>query len=478
MHSDAPILLRKISRVRKTWAVLVGLLAALAVCAILYYNLLPARYQWPLVGLVLVFGGLSVVALLRARRRKVSVFFAYLLTLVTIGAIAAGTYALVQGRSLFDTIANNGGQTLDFSVVVLKDSPITSVEQLKGSSISGASVDRTYVTKVRSAVQSKQPDIVASYPELVKRLYDGDTPAIVLNESYRDLFEDVYPKFGEKTRVIKTFTFTDESARRRANFDSNKPFNLYISGIDTYGSIKTVSRSDVNIVATVNPKTHDILLTTIPRDAYVRIALGGNDEYDKLTHAGIYGVESSLQTLENLLDIEITAYARVNFTSLIDLVDKVGGIEVNNPVAFTTDGGEHFPAGVIRMDGAKALTFSRERHNLVGGDTDRGKNQQRVIEALFRKIASPVILTKYQDVMAAVGKSVQTNLTSDQIAKLVRTQLNSSADWKFTSQTVTGRGERGLHSYAMPNSDLYMYVLDAKSLSQTKQQIQRTLTGS
>lgn len=265
---------------------------------------------------------------------------------------------------------------------------------------------------------------------------------------------------------------TSDSSIVKKDIVTSKPFNLYISGIDTYGDIGTVSRSDVNIVATINPQTRRILLTTIPRDSYVRIAGGGNNQYDKLTHSGNYGITSSIQTIAQLLKINMDTYVRINFTSFIKIVDEINGIEVYNPIEFQTDSKQVFKKGRIHLNGKDALTFSRERHNLAGGDNDRGVNQERVITGIFDKMTTPSILNNYLGVLEVLSNSMQTNISQASIRDLVNQLIDDSGYWKIDSQSISGKGETGqLPSYAMPNSQLYMYVLDDQSLSQAQSRI-------
>lgn len=257
--------------------------------------------------------------------------------------------------------------------------------------------------------------------------------------------------------------------------ETNKGFNIFISGIDTYGDIKNQSRSDVNIIATVNPVTHKILLTTAPRDSYVPIALGGNNGKDKLTHAGNYGVEASMKTMANLLNTDVDAYVRINFTSFIKSIDTLGGITINNPTAFTIDG-EHFPVGKLELNGKRALLYSRERKSLEGGDVDRGKNQQRVIQGVVDEITQIRSLSGFEALMTLIGTSVDTNLSSATLRGLVNQQISSPASWVTESYTLTGKGQTGgLPSYAMPGSQLYMYVLSDESVARAQQQIRDAL---
>lgn len=259
--------------------------------------------------------------------------------------------------------------------------------------------------------------------------------------------------------------------KNAVSIETGKSFNIFISGIDTYGDIQTQSRSDVNIVATVNPDTHKILLTTVPRDSYVSIALGGNDGMDKLTHAGNYGVESSMKTVARLLNTDIDAYVRINFTSFIESIDTLGGVTINNPTAFTIDG-QHFPVGQLELDGKKALLYSRERKSLAGGDVDRGKNQQRVIQGIVDKMARVRSISGFEALLNILGTSVQTNMSNKTIKSLINRQLDNPSSWQTDSYVLTGKGQTGgLPSYAMPNAQLYMYVLDKSSVEKATQDI-------
>lgn len=442
-------------------------------------GILPAKYLYAGFAVLALLAIGAAAWLLRAQR-KFNVVAAYGFALVLIGFSGFGAYTLQRGYSLLQQISGASGQTVEYSAVVLQASRFTSEQDIPGKELAAASADTMHFEKLQALTQAMSIREVASYPELVAELYGDGAEIVLLNEGYRMVIEELYAQFSKDTRVIATYKITEQSAGTADLFadGGNGSFNIYISGIDTYGDISRVSRSDVNIVVSVNPNTKKMLLTTIPRDSYVSIAGGGNDQKDKLTHAGIYGVDSSIGTLENLLQTDIAAYVRVNFTSLVSLVDKIGGIEVVNPVAFRTDGGEEFPAGVIKLNGQRALTFSRERHNLAGGDTDRGQNQQRVIVGIFNKISSPALLANYQDILTALGKSIETNISTQDISRLVNMQLDYGGAWQIDSTNVTGRGQTGgLPSYAMPGRNLYMYVLDQASLDATKQRIQSTLSG-
>ena len=242
-----------------------------------------------------------------------------------------------------------------------------------------------------------------TYVETYKDIIDKKQEMMILNSAYEGIIELHDEKYKEKIKSIYETDFKEEIKEilkddKQENRDNNeetkhiskKPgvYNIYISGIDVAGDIGTVSRSDVNIIMTVNTNTKKILLTTTPRDTYLKIPGKGQDQYDKLTHAGMYGIQTSIATLQDLYDMDIDYYVRLNFTSFINIINLVGNIQVYNDQEFRAyHGGYHMPKGMITLDAKKALSFVRERHHLENGDYDRGKNQEKVIEAVIKKIA-------------------------------------------------------------------------------------------
>ena len=253
---------------------------------------------------------------------------------------------------------------------------------------------------------------------------------------------------------------------------NNGIFNVYISGIDTTGSISNVARSDANILATVNTKTHEVLLTSIPRDYYV--TLHSKKAKDKLTHSGIYGVSETVTTVEDLLDIDINYYVRVNFTTLIKLVDTLGGVSVYSDYNFTT-AGYTFSKGYNRLNGKEALAFSRERYSFANGDNQRVKNQQQVIEAIINKVLdSKTILTKHTSILNSMEGSFQTNISQDEVSKLVQDQLNNMSSWKILNNSLTGTGSYG-PTYSMGSQELYIMLPDSTSVQNAKQQIKSVM---
>ena len=458
--------------------ILYAILALVLLFTMFNYNFLSFRF----LNIIITIGLLVVLAIsIFLQKTKKSP----LVTTTVLVIFSLVSLVGIFGFKQMIDITNRMNQTAAFSevemsIVVPKESDIKDVSQLT-SVQAPTKVDKNNIETLMSALKKdKKVDVkvddVASYQEAYDNLKSGKSKAMVLSGSYASLLESVDSNYASNLKTIYTYKIKKKNSNSAKQVDS-KVFNIYISGIDTYGSISTVSRSDVNIIMTVNMNTHKILLTTTPRDAYVKIPGGGADQYDKLTHAGIYGVETSEQTLENLYGIKIDYYARINFTSFLKLIDQLGGVTVHNDQAFTSLHGKFdFPVGDIQMNSEQALGFVRERYSLDGGDNDRGKNQEKVISAIVNKLASLKSVSNFTSIVNNLQDSVQTNMSLDTINALANTQLDSGSKFTVTSQAVTGTGSTGqLTSYAMPNSSLYMMKLDDSSVESASQAIKNLM---
>ncbi len=262
---------------------------------------------------------------------------------------------------------------------------------------------------------------------------------------------------------------------------TTEPFVVYLSGVDNRGELTEDARSDVNILAVVNPLTKRVALINTPRDYYVDLA--GTDSKDKLTHAGLYGVQTSMDTLGNLYGIQVDHYVRINFAGFIDIVDALGGVDVYSDQAFTSVGSPgyydptDFVEGWNHLDGAAALAFARERHAFATGDIQRGINQMKVIDAMLDKIKSPALLTSYSKLLAAVSDNFVTSLSSNQITALVRMQLSDFASWDIENYSVTGSSSSSTHCYSAQGQKLYVMKPDEDSVAAAQALIQSVLSG-
>lgn len=455
-----------------------SLLSGFLLFLIFKYNILAFRNLNVVVTVFTFVVAISATLLIIYRKaEKFTIFFLTLAVLVS----SVSVFALQQFVGFTSHInATSNYSEYSLSVVVLKDSDINNVTQL--SSVMGPTgTDNENIQKLISDIKTSQNkdltvDTSTSYLSTYKSLISGEAKAIVLNSVFENIIEAEYPDYASTIKKIYTKKMTKEvETPKNVKGDS---FNVYISGIDTYGPISSVSRSDVNIIMTVNRETKKILLTTTPRDSYVPIADGGNNQKDKLTHAGIYGVDASIHTLENLYGIDLNYYARLNFTSFLKLIDLLGGVDVHNDQDFTSLHGKfHFPVGNVHLDSEQALGFVRERYSLADGDRDRGRNQQKVIVAILQKLTSTEALKNYDSIIKGLQDSVQTNMPLETMMNLVNAQLESGGTYKINSQDLKGTGRMDLPSYAMPESNLYMMEISDSSLESVKAAINDVMEG-
>lgn len=454
------------------------LLGGFLLFLIFRHNILAFRYLNVMTAAVVILVALASLLLIIYRKaEKFTIFFLTLAILMS----SVSFFALQQFVGFTSHINSTSNYSeYSMSVVVLKDSDVHNVTQL--DSVTGPTdTDNDNIQKLIADIKTSQSKELTveqstSYLAAYKSLVSGEAKATVLNSVFENIIESEYPDYASKIRKIYTKNITKEVAAPKVS--KNKSFNVYVSGIDTYGPISSVSRSDVNILMTVNQDSKKILLTTTPRDSYVPIADGGNNQKDKLTHAGIYGVDSSIHTLENLYGVDINYYVRLNFTSFLKLIDLLGGVDVYNDQEFTAHtNGKFYPVGNVHLDSEQALGFVRERYSLADGDRDRGRNQQKVIVAIIQKLTSTEALKNYSDIIQGLQDSLQTNMPIETMIDLINTQLESGGSYKVNSQDLKGTGRMGLPSYAMPDSNLYMMEIDDSSLATAKSAIQDVMEG-
>lgn len=461
--------------------ILFALLAGIASYTMYAHNILAFRHVNVIYTAVLVVVFLVCLLLTLFKKGKHLVTVLLVLFSIVVGV------SLFAFKSLVD-VADNINKTASYSeiemkVVVPANSSISDVNELTNVQ-APTSADESNINALIANIKSEKGveltvDPVDSYQSAYENLINGNSQAMVLNSSYSSLLELSYNDYESNLKTIYTYKIKKAIEDTAKTTDKNV-FNIYISGIDTSGAVSTVSRSDVNLILTVNMNTHKILMTTTPRDSYVRIPDGGADQYDKLTHAGIYGIETSVKTLENLYDIPINYYARLNFTSFVKLINALGGVTVYNDQAFTSlHGNYNFGVGNINLtSGEEALGFVRERYSLEHGDYDRGNNQLKVIQAIVEKLTSFQSVSNYSDVISTLQDSIQTNMPLNTMMSLVNEQLDSGKTFIFSSQEVTGTGSTGqLTSYAMPNASLYMIQLDDASVAKASQAIKNVMEG-
>lgn len=476
-----------------------ALLTAAFIIQTFTVNIIPMKYAI-IIAIILLLLLLGLYYLEMGKRiNKVNKILGNILIVILSLILAVGNWYLFKTGSAVSKMTGADTNTSVISVVVMKDSEMDKIEDLNGKKLGTISIGDTETQD--KALQDIEKDIGAepttvgynSYQTYADDLYDGKVDAILVNESSRGLFEDNHKNFDDETRIIESYTYETKAKDISKNVGvTEEPFSVYITGIDTYGTISTVSRSDVNMIATVNPKTHQILLTSIPRDFYVPQTCQGNQR-DKLTHTGIFGVECTLETAEQFFGIDINYYVRVNFSSLVNIVDALGGITVNSPYEFITRYGSYYIAvGDNYMDGDTALGFVRERYSLPDGDRERGRNQMRALTAIIEKAISPAIITNYTSLLDAVSGSFQTNMSNSEVTALVKMQVNDMSGWDIKQISVSGQGKtdwspaNGFNAYVMePDMDtvnnatrLINKVMNGETLTDSDIQEQNTLVSN
>lgn len=485
---------KRINRTFRTvgkFLVLIQMLLTLIFIAFTWrLGMIPVKYVAGLGAILLVFA--AVLFTFQSISRGKAIISKLVSLLMSAVLIFGSVYLYRTHNAIWDISGDTlGTQINSMLVAVRSDDPAEKVSDTSDyiygvqHAEDGSDVDKAMEMVNEEAGTEVMTAEYETLNEQAGALLDGSVQAIVYNEGYGSILDEVYENFQGQIKIIAQYsieTETDTAIQGEAAEVNvkNETFSVYISGIDVYGPVSTKSRSDVNIIATVNPSTKQILLTNTPRDYYVTIPGVSGDSKDKLTHAGIYGVDKSMDTLENLYGIEIPFYARVNFTSLITLVDAMGGIDVNSEYAFTTngDGGValNVQEGINHFDGQQALAFSRERYSLEGGDNQRGKNQMAVIQAMIQKMLTPEMLLKAPDLISQVSDSVETNMAMDQIQELIQSQLNTGGSWTIKSMAAEGTGD-SQYCYSMPGTALYVMQPDQASVDAIKSEMQAVENG-
>ena len=457
---------------------LIQLLLAVGLIAVVWNSgMVPMKYMIVIiVGLFILFGVTFSLQFVKNKLYIVGIVISILLSIIQ----AAGIVYMLKADKLMADVGGATYKTDNMVVVVKKDNIANSLmdaSMYRFGTQTAVDQENTQImvdninTSLGREVKIEQYGTVQ---ELANALLEGRVDAAVYNQALDGLITDAIEDYSEQVRVL--YQYGIETEIEQENVDVEEPFNVYISGIDVDGPIATNSRSDVNIIMTVNPNTKKILLTTTPRDYYVQIPDISGEQRDKLTHAGIYGVDASMRTLEQLYGIDISYYARVNFSSLVKIVDTLGGVDVDSDFEF--DASEyHFQKGMNHLDGKQALAFSRERYSFEDGDNQRGKDQQKVLTAILNKAMSPAILTNASALIADVSDSVQTNMAQEEMAKFIKMQLNDGASWNIESAAATGTGDTQA-CYSSGDQPLYVMWPDEAVVQSISAKMNEILNGN
>lgn len=383
-----------------------------------------------------------------------------------------------------DRINNNIGQKEEYYLIVLKENKFSSLELLNNKKIGFYSSDNTKNVNTAVDTLNKKINFKENDYDDVLLLFDAlqnkEIDAILINGSLKTIMNEDYSYLTKLVEELTTVYVPIETNDIVKVVDvTNKPFNIYIIGSDSFGTIDKVSNSDVNMIMTINPKTSQILLTSIPRDYYVEL-YNTNGGMDKLTHAGYYGVETSVKTVEKLLDTEINYYVKVNFSTVVKLVNLIGGIEVYSDYSFCDSGRIGcYKKGYNKLNGEQALAFARERKSFNGGDRVRGQNQQKVIASIIDKMtSSTTLISKYSNILSAIEQNFQTNLDNKSISKLVRLQLNKMPSWELNNQNLDGSDYYPKKVYSFSNKNgIYVMKPNEETVTKAQEKIKEILNA-
>ena len=408
------------------------------------------------------------------KRRAIGTVFSIL---YIIGLVLAIVYEL-NTIGFLKKLGFTDYKTENYSVLALKESGYEKLTDLEDLSIGSLEFTTDGLKESKEKIE-KNIDVDFVTTDNITTLKDSfleeEYEGMLIENSMLAMINESDADFQDQYKVIYDFSIDVETEDIAHEVDITKDsFNIYISGIDTYGSVSSVSRSDVNMIITVNPNTHKVLITSIPRDYYVTLA--GKNAKDKLTHAGIYGIETSVATLEDLLDIKINYYVKVNFTSLIDIVNALGGVNVYSKYSFTSQDGYYYKEGYNAVDGKKALSFVRERKSFNEGDRTRVENQAAMIEALINKAISPSIITKYTSLLNALDGSFVTNLDFNDITEFIKMQIADMPNWEIENISLNGTDGYN-YTYSYGGTKLYVMVPDNETVINASNKINTTLKG-
>jgi LCP family protein required for cell wall assembly len=454
-------------------------------------NVLPTKLLFLITIIFVLLDAIFALLLCYYTRAIVSKIICVVITLVLIFGSCMGGYYISKTGSLLTNITNVTKHAKNtVSVVVKQSSDIKNKSQLNGLSVGtlrtigtqGSSKALTELSKDGIVMNQSEYDSLSA---MLEAFYNGEVDSIIINESSRSQILDMesYADFDNNTRVVyQTYYKVENTDKANAVSDiTSKPFNVLISGSDTRGGFDENGRSDVIMVATINPKTSTILLTSVPRDFYVTTACDATDgcmqgALDKITHTGIHGTNTTKRTVEQLLGIEINYTFKVGFDTVTDLVDALGGVDVYvEPGYAVTTSTFSVHEGTNHLDGEHALAYARERYSYTEGDRQRTKNQQQVLMGIVNEATKPSVITKYASIMDAMANTFSTTMSNDEITSLIKYQINNNPKWKMEQYMVDGTGDTLM--CAELGDAASVMVPDQSTVKMAKDKINAVLAG-
>lgn len=482
------------SRFSKVLSILLSIVLVISSFYLLYQvirlNVLPSKFLFPLTIGVVVLDAIFILLLIYFSKNVVSKIVCIVLTLFICVASCMGGYYISKTQNVLSSITNVAKHAKNtVSVIVKESSSIKNKSQLNGVSVGSLRLNEQGSKKALKELSSE--GIVLNQTEydsmttLLEAFYNGEVDSIIINESSRSQILDMeaYSNFDSNTRVVYQTSYkvkNNDSATSVSDITS-KPFNVLISGSDTRGGFDENGRSDVIMIATVNPKTHTILLTSVPRDFYVTTACDAGDgcmqgALDKITHTGIHGTNTTKRTVEQLLGIEINYTFKVGFDTVTKLVDTLDGVDVTVAPGYAVHNEYiNVKEGVNHLYGEEALEYARERYAYAEGDRQRTKNQQQVLMGIVKEATKPSVITNYAAIMDTMANTFSTTMSNEEITDLIKYQLNNNPTWKMEQYMVDGTGDTLM--CAELGDAASVMVPDQSTVKMAKDKINAVLAG-
>lgn len=442
---------------------------------LLMLNMLPMKY---LLLYFIIFIILYFIMLLFVFVKKIKnkIRICAVVFLVIFGLIfGIGIKYLSETIGFIDVINNKLFQKEVYYVMTLSSSTVEELDDLTNETIGiYKSLNSEHaLEELQNKIDIKY-DEYKDVIEMFENLSEGKIEAVLINESTKGLLEtDLADMKLSLKEIDKVYISIEKEDIVKVVDVTKKTFNVYVAGGDAFGSIENVTNTDVNMIITVNPNERKVLLTSIPRDYYVNLPSFGENAYDKLTHAGYYGIEESVKSIENLLDIDVNYYVKVNFSTVVGVIDAIDGIDVNSDYSFcVTTTGVCVKKGINHLDGYSAMMFARERQSFVDGDVQRVKNQQKVIEAVINKATSSTkIITNFSKILDSVSENFVTNMDTKSINRFVKMQLNDMRGWNIETNNLVGTDLYTTNTYTFQGTELYVMKQDKMSVESAKEKI-------
>lgn len=469
---------KKFNLICKIISILLVITSLLASSFIIYFEILPLIY----LSLFIILGGVIMFLLIKFMNSKLKqwIRFAFLsLSIIFIIVFMYISFYSIGTLNMFNDIFDLGVRTDNYSIYVLKDSNYKKINDLNNKTIGIVKDD---MTNVKGKIKKKINFDIEEYDnsiDMINDINNGIIDAFVILETNMELLREESDEYNELESIYSFVVTTKVDTIDKSVDISKNSFVIYISGIDTNGEVFSKARSDVNILAAVDPVEKKILMLNTPRDYYVK--LSSKNSFDKLTHAGVYGIEESIGTLEDLYDTTINFYVRVNFTTFIKIVDALDGIKVNVPKSFCEQTSSRYSdkeiclnKGLQTLNGEEALALSRTRHAFSDGDRSRIRNQMLVLEALIDKAMSPKIITNYTNIISKVSNSVVTNIDEKDITKLIKNQIEENSGWSIETYSVDGT-DAFKPSYSAGNMNTYVMLQNEETVNIAKEKLKSIL---